>query len=161
MRDEKRQKNKRQKSFKQLIIKILTYPAKTILETRRHMLVLQRRKTLSERIKQWYVHIEVEEDASTSMTQPLLFLVHGRHSPGIRTDLGHFFCHWTVAITTALPCYEGQTELFQVTAVKLSFWYHFLYIPPWTELDIMITEIREASVNFVQNVEGVLLIKQN
>lgn len=62
---------------------------------------------------------------------------------------------------TALCCSEGQTQLFQVTAVKLSFWYHFPYIPPWSELDIRITEIREASVNSVQNAEGVFLTKQN
>jgi len=95
------------------------------------------------------------------MTQPLLFLVHGRPSPGIRTDLGHFFCHWMVSIMTVLPCYKGQTELLQVTAVKLSFWYHFLYIPPWSELGIMITEAREAFVRFAQNATGVILTQQN
>lgn len=60
------------------------------------------------------VDTELEEDASTSVTRPLvfhMFLLHWRHSPGIRTDLGHFFCHWTVAIMTVLPFSEGQTEL--------------------------------------------------
>lgn len=93
MKRDKKKKKKGRKASNSLIIKILTYPAQAILEMGRHTLVLRRRKIPSASIRQWYacpklqrqVDIQVEEDAPTTMTQPLLFhmfLVCGTDSPG-------------------------------------------------------------------------------